>query len=125
MNQNLTAQQLAAQFDHAAADVTDAVDKVVKAAAYRIRGNAYDAVSADGGGETNDSHQYAARHIEAVPDGELEMVIGYDNTIAPLAAAVEYGSATIAPGGHLAAALKTEAPIFERVVPLAALKRLR
>ncbi len=125
MNQNLTARQLAAQFDHAAADVADAVGKVVVAAAYRVRGQAHDAVAADGGDSKNDSHQFAARHIEAVPDGELEMVVGYDNTIAPLAAAVEFGSATLAPGGQLARALKTQAPIFATTVPLAALKRLR
>lgn len=125
MNQNLTAKQLAAQFDHAAAEVTDAVGKVVEAAAFRMRGAAYDAVSGDGDGGDNDSYSFAARHIDAVPDGALEMVVGYDNSIEPLAAAVEFGGATAGPGGHLAAALKTEAPRFAKVVPLAALKRLR
>ncbi len=122
---NVTAAQLAAQFNHAADDVTDAVQAVVEAAAYRIRGNAYDAVSAAGGSGTNDRHRFAARQIEAEPDGPLDMVIGYDNQIEPLAAAIEYGSATISPGGQLATALRTEEPRFAAVVPLAALKRLR
>lgn len=136
MNQNLTAAQLAAQFDHAATDVTDAVGKVVEAAAYRIRGKAFDAVSGDGGDapgvgddgeeqDNNDPYAFAARHIEAVHDGGLEMVIGYDNAIEPLAASIEYGGAAAGPGGHLAKELKTEAPRFAKVIPLAALKRLR
>ncbi len=125
MNQNLTAAQLAAQFDHAAADVTDAVQKVVEAAAYRIRGKAYDAVTSDGEDGDNDRYRFAARHIEAVHDGALEMVIGYDNGIEPLAASIEYGGAAAGPGGHLAKELKTEAPRFAKVIPLAALKRLR
>lgn len=125
MNQTLTARQLAAQFDNAAAEVTEAVGAVVRAAAYRVRGNAHDSVAAGGEGGDNDSYAFAARQIEAVPDGELEMVVGYDNRIAPLAAAIEFGTATGGPGGQLSRALMTEAPIFERVVPLAALKRLR
>lgn len=122
---NISAAQLAAEFNHAADDVADAVGKVVEAAAYRIRGDAFDAVSAAGGPGANDRHRFAARQIEAVPDGPLEMVIGYSGDIDPLAAAIEYGSATISPGGHLAAALRTEEPRFANVVPLAALKRLR
>ena len=122
---NLTAAQLAAQFNRAADDAHDAVQKVVEAAAYRIRGAAYDAVSAAGSGNPNDRYRYAARQIEAVPDGPLGMAIGYDNQIEPLAAAIEYGSATISPGGHLANALETEAPRFEQVVPLAAMKGMR
>lgn len=134
MNQNLTAAQLAAQFDHAATDVTDAVQKVVEAAAYRIRGKTFDAVAGDNepvigdDGEeqdNNDSYAFAARHIEAVHDGALEMVVGYDNAIEPLAASIEYGGAATGPGGHLAKELKTEAPRFAKVIPLAALKRLR
>lgn len=134
MNQNLTAAQLAAQFENAAADVADAVQKVVEAAAFRLRGRAFDAVAGDEApvigddGEeqdNNDSYAFAARHLEAVPDGALEMVIGYDNTIAPLAASIEYGTASGGPGGQLAKELKTEGPILARTVPLAALKRLR
>jgi len=126
MNQNLTADQLAAQFARSAREVDDAVGAVVQAAAYSVRGDAYERVNRDA--ETdgpNDRHRFAARQIDAVPDGDLTMVVGYDNQIADLAAAIEYGSATIAPGGQLATALDTETPIFAKTVVLAALKRMR
>ena len=125
MNQNLTADQLAAQFDRAAREVDEAVGAVVQAAAYSVRGDAYERVTRDGEDSDNDAHRFAARQIDAVPDGDLGMVVGYDNEIADLAAAVEYGSATIAPGGQLATALDTETPIFAKTVVLAALKRMR
>ena len=126
MNQNLTADQLAAQFARSAREVDDAVGAVVEAAAYAVRGDAYERVTRDA--ETdgdNDAHRYAARRIDAVPDGQLAMVVGYDNEIVDLASAIEYGSTTIAPGGQLGTALDTEAPRFERTVVLAALKRMR
>lgn len=125
MNQNLTADQLAAQFARSAREVDDAVQAVVEAAAYSVRGDAFERVTRDGEDNDNDAHRFAARQIDAVPDGPLSMVVGYDNQIADLAAAVEYGSATIAPGGQLATALDTEAPIFAKTVVLAALKRMR
>ena len=126
MNQNLTADRLAAQFARSAREVDEAVQAVVEAAAYSVRGDAYERVTRDGETDkANDRHRFAARQIDAVPDGNLAMVVGYDNQIADLAAAVEYGSTTIAPGGQLATALDTEAPIFARTVVLAALKRMR
>jgi len=125
VNQNLTADQLAAQFARAAREVDDAVAAVVEAAAYAVRGDAYERVTRDGEDNDNDAHRYAARRIDAVPDGKLAMVVGYDNEIVDLASAIEYGSTTIAPGGQLATALDTEAPRFERTVVLAALKRMR
>ena len=126
MNQNLTAHELAAQLHRSATEVDEAVGAVVEAAAYRVRGDAFDRVSRSGESDkASDSHRFAARQIDAEPDGELAMTVGYDNRIADLAAAVEYGSTTIAPGGQLATALEAEAPRFGKTVMFAALKRMR
>lgn len=125
MTQNVTAHELAAQFQRAARDVDDAVGKVVEAAAYAVRADAFERVTRDGEDNDNAAHRYAARQIEATPTGDLEMQVGYDTGDDELTAAIEYGSATIAPGGQLSTALETEAPRFARTVVLAALKRMR
>lgn len=116
----LTAKQMADQFARAARDVDERVGKVVQAAAYAIRRDAYETLA-----DESDAHAYAGRSIQADPVGPMTMQVGYANDIEGLAAAVEYGSATVAPTKALGSAANREAPELQRIAPLAALKALR
>ncbi|MBK6887030.1 MAG: hypothetical protein IPH03_11800 [Tetrasphaera sp.] len=100
MNQNLTARQLAAQFDRAAAEVTEAVGAVVRPRHTRARAatpTTRVATTARAGQQR--PYGFAARQIEAVPDGDWRWSSGYDNQIEPLAAAIEFGTASRGPAG--------------------------
>lgn len=120
---NVTATQLAAELARASRMTDKAMDRVVRAAAYAVREDAYNSVTR--GTKKNDPAAYAARQISADPTGPGEMQIGYHNRVADLASKIEHGSVNSGPGGHLAAAAEREAPVLARVIPMAAMKAMR
>ncbi len=120
MNKSTTAKQLASDLRRTAAQATEAASAVVKRGAADIKDQARASVAASGHPEA----QRAARAISFDMISPIDARIGYYASVESIAAQIEHGGAAAGPGGHLSRALKIEQPDFERILPLAVLKRM-
>lgn len=121
MSKNTTAKSLASDLRRTAQQADEAATAVVKKGAADIKDQARASVAGSGHSEA----ERAARAISFDMLSPTDARIGYYASIGPLAAELEHGGAAAGPGGHLARALKTESSDFQRILPLAVLKRMR